>query len=160
MLKNCYIFAFCLGEFTPRHVEKPMGPIERSQAIRQPDNLTTEGEFYQRPQQAAPMRGKNKKWHKFVFSCNLLAYHAIFCNIFNLITGDRADIKKPVDNLRPEGTAIFFSNFIKISHWGQLLQAPNIFGHNIKISCLGTKNSPIVRELICYFKKEGPIKFQ
>lgn len=48
-------------------------PGERRQPAKKPDNLHPEGEFYQRPDQGAPLRG------------------------------DRADIKKPVDNLRPEG---------------------------------------------------------
>ena len=46
---------------------------ERRQPIIAPNNLKPEGEFYQRPEQGAPLKG------------------------------DRADVKKPIDNLRPEG---------------------------------------------------------
>ena len=47
---------------------------ERSKPIRQSDNLYPEGEFMDRPTQQAPMRG------------------------------DRADVKRPQDNLKSEGS--------------------------------------------------------
>lgn len=64
-----------VGDFYQRPKQ---GPVigERSRPIRQEDNLHPEGDFYDRPQHAAPLKG------------------------------DRADIKKPIDNLKPEGTFI------------------------------------------------------
>jgi hypothetical protein len=46
---------------------------ERAKPIRQEDNLHPEGAFYGRPQQGAPLKG------------------------------DRAEVKRPVDNLKTEG---------------------------------------------------------
>lgn len=60
------------GDFYQRPKES-LQPGERAKPIRQGDNLHPEGQFYDRPQQAAPLKG------------------------------DRADIRKPQDNLRPEG---------------------------------------------------------
>lgn len=59
---------------------------ERAVPVRQSDNLFPEGQFYERPQQAAPLKG------------------------------DRAEVRKPQDNLKPEGlhqiTSVFTINFI------------------------------------------------
>lgn len=63
---------FIIGEFY-KPLKESVQPGEKAKPIRQSDNLHPEGEFYQRPDQGAPLRG------------------------------DRADVKKPIDNLRPEG---------------------------------------------------------
>ncbi|XP_020289920.1 titin isoform X3 [Pseudomyrmex gracilis] len=62
------------GEFDlERPVKSPIGPAERRSPIKHPDNLHLEGEFVGRPKKDAPVKG------------------------------ERADVKKPKDTLRPEG---------------------------------------------------------
>ncbi len=69
---NLYV---SIGDFYQRPKEDVvMG--ERAKPIRQSDNLHSEGQFYDRPQQAAPLKG------------------------------DRADVVRPTDNLRPEGNVL------------------------------------------------------
>ncbi len=63
---------YFLGDFYQKPKEQLVNG-ERAKPIRQTDNLHPEGQFYDRPQQAAPLKG------------------------------DRADIRKPSDNLKPEG---------------------------------------------------------
>lgn len=70
-----------IGDFYQRPKEQVV-PGEKAKPVRQTDNLHPEGQFYDRPQQAAPMKG------------------------------DRADIRKPQDNLKPEGTCTFFAKNI------------------------------------------------
>ena len=53
--------------------ESVQGPIERTKAITQSDNLYPEGEFYDRKVEAAPLKG------------------------------EKYPASKPVDNLKPEG---------------------------------------------------------
>lgn len=67
-----FVVITTLGDFYQKPKED-FGPGERAKPVRQVDNLFPEGQFYERPQQAAPLKG------------------------------DRADIRKPHDNLKPEG---------------------------------------------------------
>lgn len=69
------MYFYGLGDFYQKPKEDMMSG-ERAKPIRQVDNLHVEGDFYDRPQGAAPLKG------------------------------DRAEVKIPKDNLKPEGMYI------------------------------------------------------